>query len=526
MILKLSHYFRPLFTRKKNMFKKIALTFLLFAFIVLAKANYFLIPMDATQANHLKAYGVAFQSLKNETTVQWLLNYKGGSFLISENSNTESLLRSTGVSFEMIDDTKTQTILSEMLDAKNGMNLVTMERMPKVAVYSPPTQKPYDDAVTLALTYAGIDYTVIYDKEVLKNDLRQFDWIHLHHEDFTGQYGKWEYYYKNQAWYQKEKTEAEAMAKELGFAKVSQLKLAVAKKLKGYVENGGQLFAMCAATDALDVALAAQNTDILAEQFDGDATDKKAQSKLDFAQTFAFQNFTVEPNPFIYEYANIDIDIKNRDFEKDKILLATIDAKKNLTGAMLSQNHLTNIKSFAGQTTAFNTTFIKPEVEVLATNSNTTEARYIHGKKGKGTFTFYSGHDPEISKHFVGGAATDLNKFKQSAGYRLILNNVLFPSVSNKTLGISDPSKIAVKVYPNPFVSYFTVDIKSAEVKQAKLTVYNLAGQLILSDNINSETGSFSKKYTTENLSGGLYLVEIFNEKGVLSKTLLAKADN
>ena len=501
--------------------RKIVLVVCFLSAFALSKASYILVPMDGSQVNHLKAYGVAFQSLKAENTVQWLLNYRGGSFLLAESDANESLIKSSGVTVERISDKSTEEILTTILTGANNMNLVSMNRVPKIAVYAPPYKVQYDDAVVLALTYAGIEYTTIYDKEMLTQDLSQYDWIHLDHEDFTGQYNKWQYYYANVDWFKAEKAQSEAIAKDLGYAKVSLMKMAVAKKFKSFVENGGQLFAMCTGTDKLDIALAADGLDIVPVA-DGDPADTTANSKLNFNNTFAFQNFTVALDANSHDHSNIAVSTDAKS-SANKFTLMTIDAKKDLIGAMLVQNHQTSVKEFLGNTTAYKREFIKPSVEILA--GSATDVKYLHGQRGKGYFTFYAGHDPECFMHLVGAKATNLDQFRQSAGYRLILNNVLFPAVSHNTLAVADVAQVNVKTYPNPFINYFSVEINSEEAKQAKLTVYNLNGQVVLTDDIRSETGSFTKKYNTESFAGGLYIVEISNAKGTISKSLLSRLD-
>ncbi len=511
---------RKLFMKKLT--TTIALCFFLFN---LSNANYLFLPMDNMQKNHLKAYGIAFQTLKNEGTVQWLLNYRGGSFLMPENETNKQLLAKTDVTFEKLSDNQTADIVNAVIKGDKGTNLVSLSKLPKIAVYTPSFSKPYDDAVVLALQYAGIDYKTIYDREVLKSDLNQYDWIHLHHEDFTGQFNKWNYFYSTAAWYKNQKTDAEKEAAALGFKKVSEMKLAVAKKLKSFVENGGQLFAMCTATEALDVALAAEGVDIVPAEIDGDAADVDATKKLNFNNTFAFQNFAVITNPRVDDFSNIDITIGNRDFTKDPIVLQVIDAKKNATTAMLSQNHNTTFNGFAGQTTAFNRAFVKPNVLVLATNSNPQEARYVHGNIGSGSFTFFGGHDPEVPRHYVGNANTNLENFKTSAGYRLILNNVLFPSARNKTAGISNTSELNLTVFPNPMFNAFNLEIKSTDIKKMKVALYSLSGQVYFQENIELEQGAFAKKYNAADLAAGIYIVEVLSDKGVLTQQMLVKAD-
>jgi hypothetical protein len=396
--------------------KKTILSVCLVLSFAFTKANFILIPMDASQADHLRAYGIAFQSLKAQNTVQWLLNYRGGAFLLPDNDTNEALLANTDVSIEKLSDQNTQDMITTVLTSGNNMNLVTMNHMPKIAVYAAPYAKKYDDAVTLALTYAGIDYTTIYDREMLTQDLGQYDWIHLDHEDFTGQYNKWQSLYANADWYKSEIAQSEAIAKSLGYAKVSQLKLAVAKKFRSYVENGGQLFAMCSGTDAMDIALAADGVDIV-PLADGDPADANANAKLNFNNTFAFQNFTIDLNPNSLSYSNISVSTAAKT-KTDKFNLTAIDAKKDLIGAMLVQDHVSSVNEFLGISTAFKNQYIKPSVQILG--GTATDSKYLHGQLGRGYFTFYAGHDPECFMHTVGTPATKLENFKQSAGYRLM----------------------------------------------------------------------------------------------------------
>jgi hypothetical protein len=502
--------------------KKFILALCFTVSILVSRAEFLLVPMDMTQTNHIKAYGSAFQSLKSGNTVQWLLNYRGGAFLIPYSEANETLLKTAGVNYEKNDDKKTQEIVNIILLGSNNMNLVSMNRVPKIAVYAPSYAVPYDDAVTIALKYAGIEYTQIYDREVLKQDLAQYDWIHLDHEDFTGQYNKWQSLYSKAAWFTTQKAQTEAVTHEFGFNKVSQMKLAVAKKLRSFVENGGQLFAMCAGTEKLDIALAAEGVDIVASEYDGDPADFMANSKLNYENTFAFQNFTVVTDPAVGSHSSISVDVSAKT-PADKFALSTIDAKKNLMGAMLVQDHVTSVKEFLGNTTAFKSAYVKPSAEVLAMSGN--DVKYLHGQRGLGYFTFLAGHDPEDFKHLVGNPATKLENFKQSAGYRLILNNILFQSASNKTLAVSDAAQLNVKTYPNPFIHSFTFEINSSEAKDAKLNVYNLNGQIMISEDIKTDNGYFKKEYNTDAFSAGLYIVEVSNAKGIVSKTLLSRID-
>jgi len=412
---------------------------LLYFILVLLSLNTFassiLIPMDNSQKDHLKAYGIAFWTLQNNVEVKWLLNYRGGSFLIQNNTDIENECVIRGVSYEIIADVQVGQILSNISQNNVNMDAVKLEKAPKVAVYSPKGKQPWDDAVTLVLTYAEIPYDVIYDSEILDGKLKDYDWVHLHHEDFTGQYGKFYGAYHNTPWYREQMRTNEAVAQKYGFKKVSQLKLAVAKTLKAYVFNGGFLFAMCSATDSYDIALAAENVDICTAEFDYDAIDPQAQEKLDFSKTLAFKDFKIVRNPYEYEYSNIDVS-KTRKVpkENDYFSLFEFSAKWDPIPTMLCQNHTNLVKGFMGQTTAFNKNLIKSNVLIMGENKSANEARYIHGTLGKGTWTFYGGHDPEDYRHFVYDKPTELNLHPNSSGYRLILNNVLFPAAKKKKL--------------------------------------------------------------------------------------------
>ena len=399
-------------------------------------AQYLLIPMDVTQNDHLKAYGIAYSVLEKEITVEWLLNYRGGSFLFTDLPSVRQACQLRGVSYETIDGTAVNAVYAE-IESKN-MDRVRLEKAPKIAVYSPPGFQPWDDAVTLALTYAEIKYDRIYDREVLAGKLDQYDWLHLHHEDFTGQYGKFWAAFRNETWYIKRQLEAEKLAKELGFNKVSKEKGAVAREIKRYVDKGGFLFAMCSATDALDIALAAENTDICAAVFDGDGVDPDCQKKLDYSKTLAFTNFKVITDPAVYEFSDIDTPPSNmprvRDPETDYFTLFEFSAKYDPVPTMLTQDHVNVVKGFMGQTTMFREDKIKSSVTIMGKIEGTNEVKYIHGNSGKGTFTFYGGHDPEDYTHRVGDPPTELELHKNSPGYRLILNNILFPAAKKKKL--------------------------------------------------------------------------------------------
>ncbi len=398
--------------------------------------QYLLIPMDLKQNDHLKAYGIAYWVLQQHINVEWLLNYRGGSFLFTDTPVFENQCRLRGVSFETINGATVNQIYAEI--ESHNMDKILLEKAPKIAVYSPPGFQPWDDAVTLAMTYAEIKYDRIYDRKVLAGELNNYDWLHLHHEDFTGQYGKFWAAFRHEPWYIKRQMDSEKLAHELGFTKVSKEKLAVAKEIRSFVEKGGFLFAMCSATDALDIALAAENTDICAAVFDGDGVDPDCQKKLDFSKTFAFQNFKVITDPSVYEFSDIDVPPSNmprlRDPETDYFTLFEFSAKYDPVPTMLTQDHVNVVKGFMGQTTMFREEKIKPSVTIMGKIEGTDEVKYIHGNRGKGTFTFYGGHDPEDYTHRVGDPPTDLKLHKNSPGYRLILNNILFPAARKKKL--------------------------------------------------------------------------------------------
>ncbi|MEE9361274.1 MAG: asparagine synthetase B [Cellulophaga sp.] len=392
--------------------------------------------MDAEgQKDHLKAYGITYWVLSQQVKVQWLLNYRGGSFLIPDGDRIRKECQIRGVSFEIVSDSKTQEILEGISSPSKNQEAVILEKAPKVAVYSPKDNMPWDDAVTMVLTYAEIPYVTIYDEEVLSDKLVLYDWLHLHHEDFTGQYGKFYSAYRAKPWYIEGKKRAEALATKLGYDKVSEEKRAVALKIRRYVIGGGFMFAMCSATDSFDISLAADGVDICEPMFDGDSSDANYQSKLDFNKTFAFTDFTLERNPLRYEFSSIDMTNKrSRTIKKETDYFSLMDfsAKWDPVPTMLCQNHTSLVKGFMGQTTSFDRDEIKATVLVLGENKINGEARYIHGIKGKGFFTFYGGHDPEDYQHRVGDPKTELELHPNSPGYRLILNNVLFPAARKK----------------------------------------------------------------------------------------------
>ena len=416
-----------------NFIKIVGLFFILISQSV--QASFILIPMDAiTQTNHLKAYGITYWSLEKGNTAKWLLNYEGGSFLLEDNEATRKECKIRGVTFHIISDTQAAQILEKISSPSENMDAVILEKAPKIAVYSPKSKLPWDDAVTLVLTYAEIPFDVIYDEEVLEEKLLLYEWLHLHHEDFTGQYGRFYGAYRTAPWYIEQKKEAIELANKLGYSKVSEEKLAVSLKIRDFVIGGGFMFAMCSATDSFDIALAAEGVDICETMFDGDPSETDYQQKIDFSKTLAFKDFTLVRNPVEYEFSSIDMTRKRANIKRtsDYFSLQEYSAKWDPIPTMLCQNHTQLIKGFMGQTTSFERDAVKSNVLVMGENKTNREARYIHGVKGKGMFTFYGGHDPEDYQHRVGDPKTELDLHPNSPGYRLILNNVLFPAAKKK----------------------------------------------------------------------------------------------
>lgn len=415
----------------KRLVVTLLLTFTIFSY---SYASYIFIPMDEKQSNHLKAYGIAYWILQNDIEVDWLLNYKGGSFMFKYYQKFENELIIRGVSYQVISDAQSNTIIEDIASPSSNTDIMKLEKFPKIAVYSPKSKLPWDDAVTLVLTYAEIPYDVIFDDEVLLGELPKYDWLHLHHEDFTGQYGKFYRSFKNMPWYIEQQREFEESARKHGFNKVSHLKLAVAKRIKEFVSGGGFLFAMCSATDTYDIALAAEGLDIVERMYDGDPADPTAQQKLNFDNTFAFDNFKISRDPYEYEFSNIDNQFSERGLreENDYFNLFEFSAKWDPIPTMLTQNHTRVIKGFYGQTTGYKKNLVKPDVVVMGENKSIREVKYLHGVFGKGFWTFYGGHDPEDYQHLVNEEPTDLNLHPTSPGYRLILNNILFPAAKKK----------------------------------------------------------------------------------------------
>ena len=418
------------------MLSRFFLFLLLLIFSSQLKATKLLVPMDESQTNHLKAYGLAYWTLENEVTIEWLLNYRGGSFLMPHLTLIEEELILRGIRYEVLAEGQVNQIRAQIATPDVNMEIVQLEKAPKIAVYTPPNKQPWDDAVTMVLEYAEIKYEKIYDSAIVFGMLPKYDWLHLHHEDFTGQHGKFYGSARYQSWYQQQVIQAEKNAKNLGFTKVSELKLEVAKNLKNFVFGGGFLFTMCSGTDSFDIALAAQGTDICESIFDGNTSDPRAQEKLDFEQTFAFKDFHLIKDPMIYEYSDIDAtDLRNNRViteAMDQFTLFDFSAKWDVIPTMLTQCHVDVVKGFMGQTTDFRKEFIKSNVLILGENKVAGTARYIHGEMGQGTWTFYGGHDPEDYQHLVNDPQTDLNLHPNSPGYRLILNNILFPAAKKK----------------------------------------------------------------------------------------------
>ena len=404
---------------------------LIFNFLLSQKI---MIPMDLKQNDHLKAYGFAFWALNQNINVEWLLNYRGGSFLLDEFSEITEVARVRGVTYETIDSEQALNIFNEI--NLNNMEIVLLEKAPKIAIYSPPNKQPWDDAVTLALTYAEVPYDVLWDKEVFDEKLARYDWLHLHHEDFTGQYGKFYKNYRSASWYIEQKKQYETISRDLGFDSVHKQKKALAQIIKNYIGGGGFLFAMCSATDSFDIALATQNTDAAHEAFDGSPIDVDLEKKIDYNNTLAFYDFSIITNPMIYEYSDIDFpqseNINAKGAEADFFTLFDFSAKYDPVPAMLTQNHSRTIKGFMGQTTGFKRDIVKKHILIMGEDVTSPQVKYIHGNYGKGTFTFLGGHDPEDYQHFVGDPQTDLSLYKNSPGYRLILNNILFPAAKKK----------------------------------------------------------------------------------------------
>jgi hypothetical protein len=424
------------FQKHQKVMKTILISLALFVISASSLAQKILVPMDKAQTDHLKAYGVAYWCLERSLSVDWLLNYRGGSFMMDALPALKDELTLRGVAFEELSTSKAEQILAQIRSEESNMDVMRLDKAPKIVVYVPPTNLPWDDAVTLVLTYAEIPFDKLWDEEVLKGKLKDYDWLHVHHEDFTGQYGKFFAQFRNAPWYIKQVRDAEQLARKLGYTKVSEQKKAVARKIRDFVGEGGFMFAMCSAPDSYDIALAAEGIDIVPKELDGDGITPDAQAKLDFSKTFAFENFIVNFNPYEYSKSNIDINPmmtgSSSGQENDYFTLFEFSAKYDPVPSMLTQNHTSIIKGFYGQTTSFRKSLIKPSVVIMGEKKNSEEVRYLHGNYARGQFCFYGGHDPEDYQHHVGDPPTDLKLHKNSPGYRLILNNVLFPAAQKK----------------------------------------------------------------------------------------------
>ena len=493
-----------------------------------AKAGKIFIPMDATgQKNHLKAYGIAYAAMKEGIKIDWLLNYKGGSFAIDDDGDIADLCAQRGVTYKSISEEEYENIVKTIKESSFNGQVIKLEKAPRIAVYTPLNKEPWDDAVTMALTYAEIPFDKLYADEVLAGDLAKYDWLHLHHEDFTGQYGKFWISYRNTSWYQNDKSTMETIATNHGFGKVSALQLAVVKKIKDFVASGGNLFAMCSATETFDIALAADGLDICDTPFDGDPPDKYANGSLDYDNCFAFKGFTAVTNPFSPAFSDIDFSNMEVPENQDYFTLIARPAKENPVAAMLCQNHVTTIKGFMGQTTAFRKALLKSKVMILGENlpingggyidsQYNNGIKYIHGVYGKGTWTFYGGHDPESYKHLVGAPPTDLNQFPNSPGYRLILNNVLLPA-ANITPSLKNTSPVSktadttsdnVKMYSDPedneLIFIFT-PVSKTDKKNNNVTLVNASGKEVFNQSYSTPKVSVD----LNNLPAGMYTVKV-----------------
>jgi hypothetical protein len=401
-----------------------------------ARAQRLLVPMDDAQQNHLKAYGLAYSALKTGARkAEWFLNYRGGSFLLEDTPENRRRAALDGVTVQPTDDATVSGIRAEL--AGGNMDAVVLEKAPKIAIYTPPTAPPWDDAVTLALRYAGIDYTTVWDDEVLKGELTKYDWLHLHHEDFTGQMSKFYLAYRGAPWFTEQVEANLASARKLGFNDLPALKKAVADGIRGFVENGGFLFAMCGATETLELAVAGRDVDIAGSFSDGTPPDPRADAALNWARSFAFRGAHLERSPFVNSMSDIDghqVNVPTRRQPLGAFTLFGFSAKFDPVATMLVQNHRSVIPDFYGVTTSFTKETLKPAVTVLAFEEGAPWVKYIHGDYGKGSWTFLGGHDPEDPQHAVGNPPTDLSLHPNSPGYRLILNNVLFPAAKKKPL--------------------------------------------------------------------------------------------
>jgi hypothetical protein len=487
--------------------KRITLLLILLVAFSYVRAAQILIPMDEKQTNHLKAYGITYGILDRGGKAQWLLNYRGGSFLFTYDKDDELACLDKGVTYEVLTDAMVKSMLDEFNDFKNNMKAVDMQRAPKIAVYTPPGETQWDDAVAEVLMYAGIHFDAIYDQDIMQGALTKYDWLHLHHEDFTGQQGKFYSGFSRAQWYINDVQRDETLANKCGFSKVSQLKLAVALKIKNFIGNGGFLFAMCSATDSYDIALAADGVDICDNIYDGDPADPDMNKKMKFENCLAFQNFSLKTNPREYEFSNIDTYESRSKYgvnqSNDYFTLSQYSVNTEPVLSMLTQNHVSRIKGFWGQTTGFDMPFIKPGVAVMGANMSINEARYIHGSFGKGMWTYYGGHDPEDYMHNVGEAPTDLSRYPNSPGYRLILDNILFPSTQNKESLASSFS-----AFPSPANTQLNIQYDITEkTANTVIRVFDINGKEQMKEEIVPENNTHVLDVSA--LAPGMYLWRI-----------------
>lgn len=495
----------------------------LLAFIMLLaplRADYILVPMDDSQTNHLKSYGIAFWALKSHQQVQWLLNYEGGSFLFSGIEGVEKKMNTEGVFYKKLSLAEGNELVQSLEQSEEMVDVVTLRRAPKIAVYAPKQSEVWDDAVFRALSYADIPFDQIYDEEILEGKLETYDWVHLHHEDFTGQHGKLYGSYRSVAWYKKYVSGAEEAAEKFGYQKVSQMKLGVAQKIQTFIEKGGHMFAMCSATDTYDIALAAHGTDICEEMFDGDAADPLAQKELDFNNTLAFTDFSLVGSPYQYEFSNIDANLGRRIHEHvDYFTLRQYPAKSQPVHAMLTQNHELRIKGFMGATTAFRSSLIKEGVDVLAETQfeESSEARYIFGQFGKGSWAFYGGHDPEDYKHYVGEETIDLAEVPNSPGYRIIFNNIFFPAT-----GIIDLSH-SLTVFPNPVRNLLNIQMDTPMEGTLHISLFDNIGRLHMEKEARKTTEYWEHSIDIQHLPEGVYFLRIHQGRQQASLKVVKK---
>lgn len=393
-----------------------------------------LVPMDDAQTDHLRAYGLTWWSLQTprEYECQWLLNYRFGSFMVPDRPDVRDRAAELGVSVEPVDAAAMAEI--DAVIERSNMQRLHLTKAPTIAVYTPSYTEPWDDAVTLALTYAQVEYDTVWDREVIHGALAEYDWLHLHHEDFTGNYAKFFSTFADEPWYRRQVIESRRAAEKLGFPDVQTCKKAVAATIARWVAEGGFLFAMCSAADSLDIALATQGVDIVCAPVDGTPMDPQAQEKLDTSATLAFEDFRLVTDPMTPEVADIDVSPGRTAMVShgEVFELFEFSARQDPIPTMLTQCHVGQVADFLGQTTAFRRDTLKDRVVVLGDFPGRDKVKYIHGSYVKGTFTYLAGHDPEDYAHIIGEDATDLSLHRHSPGYRLILNNILFPAARTR----------------------------------------------------------------------------------------------